>query len=172
MNISDIIAFFSLIFSILAVIFSFFIYVKDQKKNNQDQLFQEKLNSYKELMSIAKSTHSKFSDIIDYVQFFDGNEKQWEKKFLKYSGEYYGMAYEFKYCLSKSSFIFQEHILSKLKELEFSLIFFVTSSFHQDNEITFNAYDNIAYQIEEIEKLIKSDLNISNLSKGLEKRIK
>lgn len=172
MTTSDIIAIFSLIFSILAIVFSIFIYLKDQKRNNQDQLFQEKLNSYKELMNTAKSTYSKFFDIVDYVQFFTGEKKQWEKKFQKYSGVYYGLAFEFKYCLSRNSFILQEQILSKLEELEFALIHFVTSSYHQDNEITFSAYESIGQQIEEIEELIRSDLNIKNLNKGLQKRIK
>ncbi|MFD2904659.1 hypothetical protein [Sphingobacterium anhuiense] len=172
MSNSDIISFFSLLFSIMAVIFSVFVYLKDQKRNNQDQLFQEKLNSYKELMHIVKSTHAKFFDVVDYVQFYKGDKNQWKKKFLKYSGAYYGQAYEFKYCLSKNSFILQENILNKLQELEFSLIHFVTSSAHQDSEITFNAYDHIGYQIEEIEKLIKLDLNINNLNIGLEKRIR
>lgn len=172
MNISNLIAVFSLFISLLAIIFSIFTYLKDRKRNNQDQLFQEKLNTYKELLSIAKTTHSKFFDIVDYVQFFSGDKNQWEKKFNKYSGTYYGLAFEFKYSLSKNSFMLKKQVLSKFEGLEFSLIHFVTSSYHQDSEITFDAYENIATQIEEIEKIIKDELNVDALTKGLEKRIK
>lgn len=171
MNASNIISILSLLFSILAIIFSIFIYINDQKRNNQDQLFQEKLNSYKELMSIAKNTYSKLFDVVDYVQYFNGDPKEWEKRYQKFSGVYYGLAFEFKYCLSKNSFILQEQIFLKLKALELSLIHFVTSSSHQDSEISFEAYEDIGLQIEEIEELIKLDLNINNLNHGLKQRI-
>lgn len=169
---SDFIAIFSLIFSILALVFSVFIYFKDQKRNNQDQLFQEKINAYKELLNIAKTTFTKFFDIVDYVQYFEGDKNQWEKKYQKFSGNYYGMAFEFEYCLSKNSFLLQDEIYSKLKELEFSLIHFITSSSNQSKEITFEAYEGIGNRIEEIESLIKTELNINSLNKGLNKRIK
>lgn len=172
MNISDTVATFSLLFSLIAIAFSIFTSIKDQKRNNQNQLFQEKLNAYKELLGMAKTTFSKYFDIVDKVQFFGRDEKQWDKKFDKFSGIYYGMSYEFKYCIAKNSFIIPDDILNKFEELEFSLVHFVTSSYHQDSEITFTAYDNIGQQIEEIEEMIKLDLNINNLTRGLEKRIK
>lgn len=105
MNTTDTIAFFALLVAILALLFSFFVYLKDRKRNNQDQLFQEKLSSYKELLNLAKTTYSKLFDLVDIIQSFQGDENQWEKKYSKISGSYYGLAYEFSYALSKNSFI-------------------------------------------------------------------
>jgi len=68
MNTTDSIAFFALLVATLALIFSFFVYLKDRKRNNQGQLFQKKLPSYKELLNLAKTTYSKFFDLVDLIQ--------------------------------------------------------------------------------------------------------
>ncbi|MFN1218161.1 hypothetical protein ACKW6Q_14415 [Chryseobacterium kwangjuense] len=172
MNTTDTIAFFALLVAILALIFSFIVYLKDRRRNNQDQLFQEKLSSYKELLSLAKSTYSKFFDIIDYIQSFSGDENQWEKKYLRISGPYYGLAYEFNYALSKNSFIIPDDILNELTELELALTHFVTAGHHQSSEIAISSYEKLEKRIEKIENLIRKDLNIENLSRGLNNRLR
>lgn len=172
MNTTDTIAFFALLVAILALFFSFFVYIKDRRKNNQDQLFQEKLSSYKELLFLAKTTYVKFFDIIDSIQYFEGNESQWEKRYTKISGSYYGLAYEFKYALSKNSFIISEHILNELSELECALIHFVTTGYHQNSEMIVSSYASLDERIEKIENLMRIDLNIENLNISLNKRIK
>lgn len=45
MTTSDTLSTGALLISLLAFIFSCFTYLKDKKRNNQDQLFQEKLTS-------------------------------------------------------------------------------------------------------------------------------
>lgn len=171
MNITDTIAFFALLTLFLALFFSCFISFKDKKRNNQDQLFQEKLASYKELLYLAYTAHEKYFDLVDYVQSFNGDEAQWEKKYLKISGSYFGLAFEFKYALLKSSFIIPKEILEEINELEFTLTHFVTSVHHRSVEITSKAYNVLAERIENIENLIRKDLNIDNLNIGLNKRI-
>ncbi|UWX59761.1 hypothetical protein N0B40_15235 [Chryseobacterium oranimense] len=172
MNTADTIAFFALLIAILALFFSFFVYLKDRRRSNQDQLFQEKLSSYKELLNLAKTAYSKFFDIVDYIQSFRSDEDQWEKKYIKVSGPYYGLAYEFNYALSKNSFIIPEEVLVELTKLDDALIHFVTAGHHQNSEISITSYDKLEKQIEKVESLIKKDLNIENLSFGLNKRLK
>ncbi|MYY44362.1 MULTISPECIES: hypothetical protein [Weeksellaceae] len=172
MNTTDTIAFFALLVAILALLFSFFVYLKDRKRNNQDQLFQEKLSSYKELLNLAKTTYSKLFDLVDIIQSFQGDENQWEKKYSKISGSYYGLAYEFSYALSKNSFIIPELILVELTELEAALIHFVTTGSHQNSEITIASYERLEERIERVENLIRKDLNIENLSRELNKRLR
>ncbi|SMO54073.1 hypothetical protein SAMN06265171_102421 [Chryseobacterium rhizoplanae] len=171
MNTTDSIAFFALLVATLALIFSFFVYLKDRRRNNQDQLFQEKFSSYKELLNLAKTTYSKFFDLVDLVQFFQGNQYQWEKKYSKISGYYYELAYTFSYALSKTSFFIPSDILNKFTELEAALIHFVTVASHQNSEISITSYEKLQEQIETIESLIRKDLNIENLSLGLHKRL-
>lgn len=171
MTTSDTLSAGALIISLSALVFSFFTYVKDRKRNNQDQIFQEKLTSYKELLHLARTTYLKFFDIIDYIQYFNGDQNQWNKKYNKISGSYYGLAFEFKYALSKVSFIIPENICNELFELEFALTHFVTSGYHQDSELSMKAYDSLDERIDSIENLIKSDLSVNKLNLSLTKRI-
>ena len=59
-------------------------YEKLVRKETMRKYFQEKLNAYKELLGMAKTTFSKYFDIVDKVQFFARDEKQWDKKFDKF----------------------------------------------------------------------------------------
>lgn len=158
--------------SLLAFLISFLSFRREKKKANQDLLFQEKINAYKEISFLGNKIYSDFFDIINRVQEFDGTKKEWDKKFIKFSGDYYDQAFEFQNLLSKYMVILPSKIYESVENYSLNLMGFVTMSGHNDNEIIIDGYDRLGDQLKIIIKLIRADLNSDKLNVGLSKRIK
>jgi len=158
--------------SLLAFLISYLTYRREKRKANQDLLFQEKINAYKEISFLGNKIYSDFFDVINLVQDFDGTKKEWEKKFIKFSDDYYDQAFEFQNLLSKYMVILPNKIYKSVEDYSMNLMGFVTMSAHNDNEIIIDGYDRLGDHLKVVIELIRSDLNVDKLNVGLSKRIK
>ena len=162
----------AILISLSAILISYFTYRREKKKANQDILFQEKLLAFKEISFLANKLHFDFYSLVEVVQDFEGNEKEWEEKFDKISNQYYEQAFDFQNLLSKYMILFPNKIYLKIEEFAMNSVQFVTSSSHGENEITINSHDKLENQLHNIIDLIRSDLNVDKLNIELSKRIK
>lgn len=172
MDNSDKISILALIISIGACLIAYFAFKRDKKKGNQDLIYQEKISAYKELMFSANKAYSRFYDIVNKVQFYEGKPEDWEDDFMKFSGTYFMMGYEFRDLLFKNMIVIPNHIFVEMDKLTIVLIGFVTSSAHCNTEITFQTYDKLGRKLKKITNLIRKDLNVEKLDDELAKRIK
>ena len=171
MNTSDILSSVAIILSIASIILTFLNYNREKNKSNQDLLYQDKLNSYKELMFLANDCFAKLFDIVNKVQDNTYKKDLWEKKWHKFSGTYYSVGFNFQKHVQKNSLIIPEKIYNNLFEISNEFIGFVTSSYHCEVSITHNSYEYLSEHLFEIENMFKSDLKIDILEKGLKSRI-
>jgi len=158
--------------SLIALLITYLTFRRGKKKANQDLLFQEKINAYKDISYLGNKIYREFFDLVNNVQFYEGDEKKWEKEFLKFSGDYYGKSFEFENTVSKYMVIIPSKIYDTCFELSFMLTHFVTTASHCDSEIIGNGYDNLGIKLDNLIELIRVDLNVDKLNLELSKRIK
>lgn len=168
---SDIISLLAFVISGFALFISYLTFRRDKKKANQDLLFHEKINAYKDISFEGNKIFREFFDLINFVQNYKGDKKNWEKEFFKFSGEFYGKAYEFEYTISKYVVIIPSEIYKACSEYSFTLAGYVTTSMHCNSGIIGNTYDKLGIKLEHIIKLIRDDLNVDKLNLELSKRI-
>ncbi|MFI1770185.1 hypothetical protein [Thalassobellus citreus] len=172
MTLSENIALIAVGISLLAFLISFLSFRREKKKSNQDLLFQEKINAYKEISFLGNKTYGDFFDIINLVQEFDGTKKEWDKKFVKFSDDYYDQAFEFQNLLSKYMVVLPNKIYKSVNDYSMNLMGFVTISGHNDSELIIDGYDRLGDHLKIVVELIRADLNVDKLNVGLSKRIK
>lgn len=172
MTTSENIAFIAVGISILALLISFLTYRREKKKVNQDLLFHEKINAYKEISFLGNKIYEDFFDIINLVQDFEGTRKEWDKKYIKFSGNFYDQTFEFQNLLSKYMVILPNKIYKSVEEYSMNLMSFVTIASHNDNSLIIDVYDKLGDQLKVMIELIRYDLNVDNLNIGLSRRIK
>lgn len=172
MKASENIALIAVGISIFAFLVSFLTFRREKKKVNQDLIFQEKLNAYKEISFLGNKIYGDYFDIINLIQEFEGSSKKWEKKFLKFSNNYYDQAFEFQNLLNKYMVILPSNIFKSVEEYSMNLMGFVTVSSNCNNEIIIDSYDRLGNHLQNIIELIRIDLNADKLNLELSKRIK
>lgn len=158
--------------SLVALMISYFTFRREKKKANQDLLFQEKINAYKEISYSGNKFFGEFFDLVNNVQFYEGKPENWEKEFLNFSGDYYGKAFEFENTVAKHLVVLPNNIYEVCSEFSFVLTQFVTTSAHCNSEIIGEGYEKLAVKLETLIELIRYDLNIDKLNLELSKRIK
>lgn len=158
--------------SLIALLITYLTFKREKKKANQDLLFQEKINAYKDISFLGNKIYREFFDVVNNVQFYEGKAKKWEKEFLEFSGDFYAKSFEFENIVSKHMVIIPSKIYDACSEFSFVLTQFVTTAGHCDNEIIINGYDKLGFKLEELIELIRTDLNADKLNLELSKRIK
>ncbi len=158
--------------SLIALLITYLTFQRDKKKANQDLLFLEKINAYKDISYIGNKVYREFFDVVNNVQFYEGKPENWEKEFLKFSGIYYSKAFEFENTVSKHMVIIPSQIYNVCEELSFILTQYITTASHCDSEIIGNGYDKLGIKLEKLIEIIRIDLNSDKLNLELSKRIK
>lgn len=172
MTSSEIISILAIGFSMVALMISYLTFRREKKKANQDLLFQEKINAYKEISYLGNKVFREFFDLVNNVQFYEGKPENWEEEFLNFSGSYYVKAFEFENTLAKHMVVIPNIIYEVCSEFSFILTQFVTTSAHCDSEIIGEGYEKLAIKLETLIELIRTDLNVDKLNLELSRRIK
>ena len=172
MTLSENIAIIAIGISLFAFLISFLSFRRDKKKANQDLLFQEKLNAYKEISFLGNKIYGDFFDLINLIQEFEGKPEKWEKRFVKFSDQYYDQAFEFQNLLNKYMVILPNKIFKSVEDYSMNLMGFVTVTGSGNNEIIIDSYVRLGDHLQIIIELIRKDLNADKLNVELSKRIK
>ncbi|WP_300567285.1 hypothetical protein [Flavobacterium sp.] len=172
MTSSDVTAFFAILISVLALLFTFLNFRREKNKINQDLIFQEKITAYKDLIFQANQTYELLYFLVEEVQSYEGTDKEWENNFDKVCGQYYNHGYEFQKLLFKYMPILPNEIYKEMDKFCTSTIGFVTSSFHCNSNATIQSYDNIEKKLHKIIDYVRTDLNVDKLNVVLSDRLK
>lgn len=166
----ELLALFAVLVSILALIVPYLTFRREKKQANQDILFQEKINAYKDIARRSFNLYRDYFDIVDKVQFYEGTKEEWEKTFREEIFPQFMISEEFKKQLFTYTVILPNNIFKVAEHLSEDLLAFITSASHCDNEIIINGYDHIEREIFELIDLIRKDLNTDSLNMELLKR--
>jgi hypothetical protein len=158
--------------SFFALIIAIQTYRQDKRKANQDLLFEEKMKAYQEIIFQARTITTSLFDLVDEVQFSELTKEEWEAKFQTISGQYYAMTFDYRNLLFRYITIIPNNVFSSLHDFSSRLTMFVTSSAHCNTEITVNSYDRIEHHSNQIIDIIRKDLHVDKLDRGLSSRIK
>jgi hypothetical protein len=172
MTSSDIVAIFATVISICALMVTFLSYRRDRNKSNQDLIFQEKINAYKDLIFHANNIFESFFDLIDQVQDHEGTKKAWVKYFEKESDNFDELVTDFQDAIFRSIPIIPNKIYSELIAFGLESRHFVTSAFNGNAKLTIKAHENLEISLRKIISLIREDLTVDKLNVNLSKRLK
>ena len=136
MESSNILALFALIVSTLALVIPYLTYRRDKKRANQDIIFQEKINAYKDIIYRAFNLHRSYFAIVDRVQFYEGTKEDWEEKiFREEIWPHFEISEEFKKQLFMYTVIIPNKIFKVAKHLSEDFLAFITSASHCESNI-------------------------------------
>lgn len=172
MTSSDIVAIFATAISIFALILTFLSYQRDRNKSNQDLIFQEKIDAYKDLIFHANNIFESFFDLVQEVQDHEGTKKAWVKYIEKESTNYDSLVTDFQDTIFKAIPILPNKIYMELLEFGHESRHFVTSAFNGNAKLTIKAYDNLELSLRKIISLVRRDLRVDKLNVSLSNRLK
>ena len=171
MNFTEYIAITAILISFVALITPYLTFKRERKKSNEDIIFKEKIDAYKDICHKAHEIYTNFFDLVDKVQFYEGTSEEWEKKIPEYIGENYKVGFDFKKRVYQFVVLLPNEIFKKAEDLSEHFLGFVTTTTHCDAKSTIDAYDFLGNQLGELIELVRLDLNVDKLNIDLSKRI-
>ncbi len=168
MEVSDQITFFAVFLSVLAFILSYLTFKREQKKSNEDILYQEKINAYKDIVYEAKKIYHEYYIIVNALEKDHSATLQSET----YLNRYFEKAYEFDNLISKFIILLPNTIYTELDTFSDSLTEFLSEISLTNPHENKLEYKKLKNQLSSIISLIRSDINIDELTIELNDRIK
>lgn len=172
MTSSDITAILTTLISICALVVATLSYQRDRNKSNQDFLFQEKVNAYKELIFHINFMFESFFDIMDEMLDHEGSNMKWEKFLKKESGYYDDLVADFYNSIFKALPMIPSDIYKELIKFGQDSTQFIDSAFEKNEALTTEAHEKLDKNLKIIINLVRKDLNVDKLNLSLSNRLK
>lgn len=172
MTSSDLIAIFTILISLCALIVATLSFQRDRNKSNQDFLFQEKILVYKELIFHVNFIFESFFDLMDEMLDHEGSKKKWGK-FLNKESEYYdNLVDEFYNSIFKALPAIPSDIYKQLIYFGQESRQFITSAFDKNEVLTIEAHEKLEKSLRNVIDMVRKDLNVDKLNMQLSHRLK
>lgn len=157
----------------LTLTISYFNYHHSRKKDFQDKLFQIKLDAYKDLNAKCYDAYltlninsTPFNKIYDFE-----NKADWDVFFDKEFKGLYKVGFQLQESIYGYGYLLPNDVIEKYFDFSNFCLGFVTMSAHFDTALIVDNSDRMwAYYIELL-NLIRHDLKIEVIDKGLLKRV-
>ncbi len=162
----------TLAIALTALVISLIQHRRSRRISNEDVIFKEKLNIYKILARKTAVYIERTYSIIEEQQDFEGTEEEWiEHGAKKNFREFMISVNEFDSDLAEYSPVLPEAYIRKAQQLNEKMTRLLVNSYHFDNQILFDCYDQLIDLHNELINLSREDLHVDILQKSLKKRL-
>lgn len=163
----------TLAFALTALFISLIQHRRSRRISNEDVIFKEKLNIYKNLSKKAAIYIEQTYSVIEWQQDYEGTKEEWIEEGARKNFEKYMVSVnEFDAELLEYSPILPEPYIRKAQELNEKMTRLLVNSYHFDNLILFETYDQLIDLQNELINLSREDLHVDILQNSLKKRLK
>jgi len=152
---------------------AYFNYSHSRKKDFQDKLYQLKLDAYKDLNAKCYDAYlalSSNAEPFDQLNEIDTPE-EWDKVLGKASSKLYKIGYGLQESFFGYAYLLPDKVLDQYHEYSNFCIGFATMAFHYDTVLIADNTDRLWDYYTGLVNLIRQDLNIEVIDKGLLKRV-
>jgi len=162
----------TLTIALTALVVSLIQHRRSRRISNEDVIFKEKLNIYKILAKKAAIFIEQTYSIIEWQQDYQGTKDEWiEEGAKKNFKEYMVSVHDFDAELAEYSPVLPESYIRKAQGLNEKMTRLLVNSYHFDNLILFETYDQLIDLHNELINLSREDLHVDILQKSLKKRL-
>lgn len=173
MNTLEIITLCNTILTTAALTVTYFNYHHSRKKDFQDKLFQIKLDAYKELNAKCYDAYLKlninshpFNEVYNII-----SKTAWDIYFDKEITKLYHVGFNLQETIYSYSYLLPNDVIEKYYNFSSFCLSFITNSAHYDTGLMSDTTEKLWENYTQLINLIRHDLNIEMIDKGLLKRI-
>jgi len=173
MNSIEIITSCNIVLTTITLTISYFSYHHSRKKDFQDKLFQIKLDAYKELN--AKCYDAYLTLNINSAPFNEiykiDTKEEWRKYFDKEFMTLYKVGFQLQKTIYGHAYLLPNDVITKYYDFSNFCLSFVTMAAHYDAGLIIDSTDRMWDYYSDLVNLIRQDLKIEIINKGLLKRV-
>lgn len=149
-------------------------YKFSKKKDFEDKLFQIKIEAYKEINEACFKAFQKLDvNSTPLVEIYDfKNEKEWKNYYEKKVTKLFNIGFNLEKLTFKYTIFLPPEIVDKFDEYGQYCISYITQYSHFDSRLNCESYDRLWEMYTELLGLLREDLKVLELDKGLVSRIK
>ena len=149
-------------------------YKFSKKKDFEDKLFQIKIEAYKEINESCFKAFQKLDvNSTPLVEIYDfKKEKEWKKYYKKNVTKLFSVGLNLEKLVFKHTIFLPPKIVDKLDNYSQYCISFITQYSHFNQKLNVESSDRLWEMYTELLGLLREDLKVLELDKGLVSRIK
>lgn len=158
--------------AILAWIVSFIQLRRSRRQNNEDIIFQNKIDAYRQIILQAYDFLQKSFFILDELPDFKGNKNEWTEKRMPELFRQLNPLIE----KMDSDFIAQvmfmpDDFIKKYNEFSFKCQRLLVEHYHFDNQLSIDTYMKLTEMHNDLINEVRQDLHINLLNEKLKYRL-
>lgn len=145
-----------------------------KKKDFEDKLFQIKIDAFKEINDACFSAYQKLDvNSTPFVEMYDfKSEKEWRKYHKKKITPLFKIGIDIEKLVFKHTLFLPPKIVDKIDNYGQYCLSYITQYGHFDSGLNCESYDRLWEMYTELLGLLREDLKVLELEKGLVSRIK
>jgi hypothetical protein len=161
------------ILTIITLTVTYFNFRHSRKKDFQNKLFQIKLDAYKDLSTKCYDAYLTLDiNSTPFNEIYKIETKEdWDSYFVKEITPLYQVGFKLQKSIYAYAYLLPDNIIEQYYAFSNLCLSLVTSSAHFDTELIINNSDQLFEDYVALVKLIKQDLKIEVINKGLLNRV-
>lgn len=158
----------------ITLVVGYLTYRFSKKKDFEDQLFQIKIEAYKEINEACFKAFQKLDvNSTPFVEMYDfKTENEWRKYYEKEVTPLFYIGFDIEKLVFKHTLFLPPGIVDKFDEYGQYCLSYITQFGHFDSKLNCESSDRLWEMYTELLGLLREDLKVLELDKGLVSRIK